>query len=175
MQNGLNFSGKVFANHFHYDGSDLGARVGDAGTSFRLWAPTAEAVKLRLYQSGHLGEAEHMVLMQRQEKGVWSWPTTERLEGIYYDYEVMFGKEKHQTADPYARACGCSGFRSMVVDLEQTNPPGWNALCPVIIIARCQMAQIPMAPAAAMILRVNALCVPSIFWTPCCIGQRNTI
>lgn len=126
MQHEMNFDRKAFAELFHYDGSDLGAQVEDAGTSFRLWAPTAQAVTLRLYTSGHMGKAERTLSMQCQEKGVWCWQTTERLDGIYYDYEVCFEKEKHSTADPYARACGCNGFRSMVVDLEKTNPPGWE-------------------------------------------------
>lgn len=129
MQKGSNFNGKIFAKHFHYDGKDLGAQVGDAGTSFRLWAPTAEAVTLRLYQSGHFGEAERTVSMRRGQKGVWSWQTEEYLHGVYYDYVVNFGKESRRTADPYARACGCNGFRSMVVDLAQTNPPGWHEDC----------------------------------------------
>ncbi len=30
------------------------------------------------------------------------------------------------TADPYARAAGVNGARSMIVDLARTDPPGWN-------------------------------------------------
>lgn len=129
MQSRSNFNGRMFAKQFHYDGKDLGAQVGRAGTSFRLWAPTAQAVMLRLYQSGHLGEAERIVSMQRGQKGVWSWQTEEYLHGVYYDYELDFGKERRQTADPYARACGCNGFRSMVVELAKTDPPGWQEDC----------------------------------------------
>ncbi|MAT55839.1 MAG: type I pullulanase [Saprospirales bacterium] len=31
-----------------------------------------------------------------------------------------------ETPDPYARAVGVNGLRAMVVDLEKTNPPGWE-------------------------------------------------
>ncbi len=126
MQSGINFGSKVFAKRFHYDGDDLGARLTENGTVFKLWAPTAEGVVLRLYPSGHTGEAVRTVSMQREEKGVWSWQTDENLDGVYYDYEVTVGRDSHCTADPYARACGMNGWRSMVVDLPKTNPKDWE-------------------------------------------------
>lgn len=35
-----------------------------------------------------------------------------------------------ETADPYARACGCNGTRSMVINLRRTDPPGWEEDAP---------------------------------------------
>lgn len=41
--------------------------------------------------------------------------------------ELAFGRKTVRSADPYARACGLNGKRSMVVDLRQTDPEGWEA------------------------------------------------
>ena len=37
---------------FSYDGDDLGAVYSKAETTFKVWAPTAQMVKLRLYSVG---------------------------------------------------------------------------------------------------------------------------
>ena len=42
------FASKQFEKQFHYGKSDLGAMLTREGTEFRLWAPTAERVELRL-------------------------------------------------------------------------------------------------------------------------------
>ncbi len=39
----------------------------------------------------------------------------------YYDFLVTAGGKTRSTADPYARACGVNGERSMVVDLADIN------------------------------------------------------
>ena len=53
--------------------------------------------------------------------------TEENLHGTYYDYDVTSGGETRRTADPYAKACGTNGRRSMAVELERTDPEGWKA------------------------------------------------
>ncbi len=62
----------------------------------------------------------------RGERGLWTWETEKNLHGVYYGYDVTVDGETRFIADPYARACGLNGVRSMVVDLEKTNPPGWE-------------------------------------------------
>ncbi len=47
------FDSPEFERQFHCD-VPLGAFCSPEGTSFRLWAPTAEAVSLRLYDNGYL-------------------------------------------------------------------------------------------------------------------------
>ncbi len=108
----------------------LGAFCGESGTVFRLWAPTAQEVVLRLYRAG-MGDC---LLLSRQmtpeERGLWTWETEENLDGIYYDYLVTAGDRTRRTADPYARACGRNGDRSMVIDLRRTDPAGWEQDAP---------------------------------------------
>ena len=122
----MDFNSKAFARRFHYEGGDLGARLTEAGTEFRLWVPTAETVQLRLFRSGHEGEAFETLTMERGEKGVWLACIARRLDGMYYDYLVTVEGTTRRTADPYARACGLNGQRSMVVDLAATDPEGWQ-------------------------------------------------
>ena len=122
----MDFNSKAFARRFHYEGNDLGARLTEAGTEFRLWAPTAETVQLRLFRSGHEREAFETLALDRGEKGVWFAGINQRLDGVYYDYLVTAAGNTRRTADPYARACGLNGQRSMVVDLAATDPEGWQ-------------------------------------------------
>lgn len=122
----MDFDSKDFARRWHYDGGDLGARLTPAGTEFRLWAPTAKGVRLRLYPDGGSSPALEQAEMERRDRGVWFWSAPRRLEGVYYDFEVTVGEETRTTADPYARACGLNGGRSMVVDLKATDPAGWD-------------------------------------------------
>ncbi len=49
------------------------------------------------------------------------------LEGVYYTYVVTNDGRAVETADPYSKACGVNGARSMVVDLGRTDPDGWQA------------------------------------------------
>lgn len=105
---------------------DLGAVCTEEGTSFLLWSPLAEGVRLYLYHDGEGGESFREISMEKEEKGVWAYRTEEYLHGIYYDFEIDREEDKVRLADPYARACGVNGLRSMAVDLEKTDPEGWK-------------------------------------------------
>ena len=119
------FASQQFQEKFHCD-DPLGAVCGQAGTRISLWAPTADAVYLHIYHEGKGGSPVETVAMQRQAKGVWSYATVRNLDGAYYDFDVTVDGVKRRTADPYARACGVNGKRSMVIDLARTNPAGWQ-------------------------------------------------
>lgn len=118
------FNSAEFEQNFHCDTS-LGAFPSTAGTVFRLWAPTAEAVTLRLYPEGDGGRPEEIYDMFSAGRGLWVYETRRNLDGVYYDYEVAVDGVFRVTADPYAKACGLNGQRSMVIDLARTNPTGW--------------------------------------------------
>lgn len=74
----------------------------------------------------YTGTYPRIVEMKRWERGVWIWECPENLDGIYYDFDVLMDEKWTRTADPYARACGVNGVRSMVIDLARTNPEGWE-------------------------------------------------
>ena len=120
------YSKMEFKDNYIYCGKDLGAACTDAGASFKLWSPAAERVTLNLYPAGDGGKTMARIPMQKEEKGVWSWHTKEDMHGVYYDYTLEMEGEKIQSADPYAKACGVNGTRSMAVDLRRTDPEGWE-------------------------------------------------
>ena len=125
MNRKADFDSRAFQEAYHCD-VPLGAFCGARGTVFRLWAPTAQEVVLRLYRAGDGECLLEWAPLQREERGLWTWRTERDLDGVYYDYLVTVDGTSRSTADPYARACGLNGERSMVVDLRRTDPEGWE-------------------------------------------------
>ncbi|NLU53203.1 MAG: type I pullulanase [Clostridiaceae bacterium] len=115
-----------FNENFYYDGDDLGAVYKKDETRFRLWAPTAEKVILKLYDKGDGGTPTSTVDMVRTEKGTWYTEVKGDLNGVYYTYEITVNGQTNEAVDPYAKAVGVNGNRGMVVDLAATNPKGWE-------------------------------------------------
>lgn len=129
LQQKLWFDSPAFEAEFHTE-APLGAFSSSTGTAFHLWAPTASAVTLHLYQEGAGGAALASVPLHRGSAGIWSWETVRDLDGMYYDYDITVDGVTRRSADPYAKACGLNGNRSMVIDLRRTDPPGWQEDAP---------------------------------------------
>ena len=123
-----NYSTNAFEKKYTYFGNDLGAKWTKDETIFRVWAPTAEQVLLNLYQTGDLDREDliEQIPMRKNVKGTWRLLKEGDLNGIYYTYTVLRDGEAVEAADPYARAAGVNGVRSMVIDLSATNPAGWE-------------------------------------------------
>ncbi|MDE6847315.1 MAG: type I pullulanase [Lachnospiraceae bacterium] len=122
------FESEEFDKEYEYTGDNLGVVLGEKETTFRIWAPTAESVSLNLYESGDSGadDGTGIIPMQRTDKGVWMVSVENNLKNTYYTYTVTANGETHETQDVYAKACGVNGRRSMVVDLRDTDPDGWQ-------------------------------------------------
>lgn len=105
----------------------LGMECTSGRTSFRLWSPVAEEVQICFYKNGEAGSAFEIHPMQLQEHGIWNYETKQSLHGIYYDFLLKIEGEQVQSADPYAKACGVNGLRSMAVDLRKTDPVMWES------------------------------------------------
>ena len=118
------FDSSAFPDMYHCS-VPLGAFCGPQGTQFRLWAPTARSVVLRLYQAGTGACLLKQIPLERTERGLWQYAAAEDLDGLYYDYLVTADGKTRPTGDPYARSCGLNGERSMVLDLSRTDPEGW--------------------------------------------------
>ena len=123
------FDSPEFQKEFHCE-EPLGAFLSPSGTVFRLWAPTAQSVTLHLYTEGNGVPAFETLPLTQGEKGLWTYETPHNLDGIYYDFTVTVDGVSRQTADPYAKACGVNGARSMVLDLSRTNPQDWDTDAP---------------------------------------------
>ena len=117
-----------FASQYTYYGDDLGATWSKSSTTFKVWAPTAKSVSVKLYTSGNYGTDDLIksVTMILGDKGVWSATVTGDLNGVYYNYDVAFANYTVEATDPYAVATGANGDRGMVIDMSTTNPEGWD-------------------------------------------------
>ena len=122
------YSTDAFEQEYTYTGTDLGATWSSEKTDFRVWAPTAEAVKVNLYESGTEGANDliEQLEMTKDVNGTWIASKDGDLNGTYYTYEVTINGEKTEACDPYARTTGVNGTRAMVIDLASTNPEGWE-------------------------------------------------
>ena len=119
------FDSAEFEQDYHCN-APLGVQLDEQGTHFSLWAPTAQRVRLNLYRSGSDEKPAHTAPLRREDRGLWRFDAPVSLDGFYYDYEITVGTLIYTSGDPYARACGVNGTRSMVLDLEKTNPEGWK-------------------------------------------------
>ena len=109
-----------------YNGNDLGAVYSKQNTHFRLWAPTAERVQICFYATGDGEVAVEVKDMHVDEGGTWVYAKSGDLHKLYYTYLVTVNGVTQETNDPYAKAVGVNGKRSMVVNLEKTNPEGFE-------------------------------------------------
>lgn len=109
-----------------YYGNDLGAKIFDDKTQFKVWAPESTAVFLNLYQEGEGNNLIECLPLEKQEKGVWAITVHKNLDGVFYTYTFECNGQRSETIDIYAKACGINGDRGAVVDFKTTNPKNWD-------------------------------------------------
>ena len=122
------YSSQTFEDKYTYTGCDLGVTWSPDRTVFRLWAPTADDVTVNLYRTGN-PDADDLIAqihMKQDVKGTWLAERVGNLNGIYYTYLVMVDGHVCEACDPYARTTGVNGERAMILDLDSTDPEGWN-------------------------------------------------
>ena len=128
-------------SEYAYDG-ELGAIYSPEATEFRVWSPSATEVKLNLYATGSDQEegAKDIAKIDMEKMmdgenftGVWTTRVEGDQKGVYYTYSVtrpdsILGGTPvtKETQDIYSYAVGVNGNRSMVVDLDDTDPEGWD-------------------------------------------------
>lgn len=117
-----------FESQYTYEGNDLGATYSSEKTDFRVWAPVATAVKVNLYASGTEGTDDLIksVDMTSDVNGTWVASIEGDLNGVYYTYEATVKGAQKETIDPYAVTAGVNGKRGMILDLDSTDPEGWE-------------------------------------------------
>ncbi len=110
----------------------LGATWTPTATTFKVWSPTASLVQVRLYATGSDDEDGAGVfgtysMTKDAQTGIWSLTLDGNLKNVYYTYLVTARGETKETRDIYAKASGVNGRRSMIVDLDSTDPTGWGS------------------------------------------------
>ncbi len=135
------YASQQLDEEYGYDGNDLGATYTPEATTFKVWAPTATSIVLNLFATGsddepgaqELGKSYLEKVMDGEKfTGVWSTVVEGDQKNVYYTYTVtaanVTGKKTttKETQDVYSIATGVNGKRSMVCDLADTNPEGWE-------------------------------------------------
>ncbi len=107
--------------------SNLWLEYSKEATVFKIWSPIAESVQLHLYEKGIGGNPKESHQLKSKKDGVWQIELEGDLEGTYYTYQVKTSDSLLQeTPGIYAQAVGLNGVRAMVLNLESTNPEGWE-------------------------------------------------
>jgi pullulanase len=117
LQIGAVIRTEPFDEKFYYDGP-LGFSYSKDRTFFRLWAPTATNVKLKLKAA--VNEDAVTVEMARGEKGVWRCEISGDLDRHLYSFLVCVNLEWREAIDPYAVSVTVNGEYGAVVDLKST-------------------------------------------------------
>lgn len=123
------YSNDEFESKYTYSGDDLGATWSKDKTDFRVWSPLASEVSVNLYESGTEGTKDKIstTAMKADVNGTWVASIDGDLNGVYYTYTATInGNVVEDIIDPYARTSGVNGNRGMIIDLDSTDPEGWE-------------------------------------------------
>jgi pullulanase, type I len=89
-------------------------------TTFKLNAPKKPT--LRIYEAGRGGKVEKKIKMKQISENVWETTISGDLKGKFYTFDIGRG----ETPGVFAKAVGINGKRGAIVDMQTTNPSGWN-------------------------------------------------
>lgn len=105
----------AFDEMFYYQGNDLGCHYEPKRTTFKLWAPTAYRVYVRLNKNNQ----QRMLEMKREDHGVYALQVEEDLLYASYVYYVEVNGETNICIDPYGKASTINSKQSVVVNLNE--------------------------------------------------------
>lgn len=116
---------------YAYTGNDLGAVYSKEKTVFKVWSPLANGATVFLYKTCRDEKPYRKMPMEKDKKGVWTKVAHGDLNGVYYTYEIKHDDITEETVDIYAKTCGANGAMGMVIDMDETNPAGWENYTPI--------------------------------------------
>ncbi|MDD6234884.1 MAG: MucBP domain-containing protein [Lachnospiraceae bacterium] len=129
-------------SQYIYDGF-LGCKYTKDSSEFRVWAPAATDVKVNLYTTGTDDEENarkvgtyvlEKMLVNGEWNGVWTIRLIGGFKNWYYTYTITTynitnsykSYNTYETPDLYAVAASKDGNRSLITDLENTDPSSWD-------------------------------------------------
>lgn len=123
--------------NYRYDGDDLGVTYTKDATTFKVWSPTATDIKVNIFTKGSddeqgAGKVASYTLEKDDATGVWEIKLVGDWKNYYYTYTITVVNPTtgetttSETQDVYSKAVGVNGNRSMIVDLDSTDPDGWD-------------------------------------------------
>ena len=120
-----------FAAKYTYTGNDLGVTYTKASTKLRVWAPTAKAVSVVTYKEADAPSSSGaLIKMTYDTKGTWVATLKGDQNGTVFNYRVSVNNTINEAVDPYVRATTVNGLRGVIVNLDATDPKGWNTSKP---------------------------------------------
>ena len=92
-------------------------------TTFKLFAPKdAESVTLSIYAEGQGGKPLQEMMMFYSSAGYYTATLDGDWKGKFYTFDMGRG----ECPGVFAKAVGVNGQRGAIVDLDETNPEGWD-------------------------------------------------
>lgn len=104
-----------------YTDKELGFVYSPQMTIFRVFAPTRNNIKLRIYQDAQSFRREEFQMLKNSD-GTFEFKLEKDLKGYYYTYLV---EDQYEVSDPYSIATSLNSIRSAIIDLKDSNPEGW--------------------------------------------------
>ena len=106
-----------------YAGDDLGVTVRDGVTTFKLWSPQAQEVKLNIYPTGRNSAPIMTMGMLKGDNGLWTATVPEVLYGKFYTYHIyQDGRWRRGDSGKCGRKRWCQRTACSIIDLSLTNP-----------------------------------------------------
>ncbi len=125
----------VFASQANdADEASLGIQYSDTEVTVSVWAPTAQDLKLQVYDADKNSVATHD-MVEDTATGIWSYSgAKDDLDQLYYQFAVTVYHPVSQNVevitatDPYSVNTSTNGRYSQFVDLtdDTTKPDGWD-------------------------------------------------
>jgi len=92
-------------------------------TTFTLFAPNdAKSVKVRLYNAGIDGKPTKTIKLKRTADNLWAATVKGNLDKKFYTFDIGKG----ECPGVFAKAVGVNGKRGAIINLDDTDPEGWN-------------------------------------------------
>jgi len=111
----------------YYEGNDLEMTYSQEGTFFRVWAPTAEQVQVRIYKDYDDKECLMAVNMEQDVGGTWKKYVEGDFHHRYYTFRIQYqGDWLDETPGIYVKATGVNGKRGFICNPSEANPEGWQ-------------------------------------------------
>src|SRR5699024_9313687 len=100
----------------------LGADYSKNATSFRVFAPNREKIDL-VITDDYKKVRRNIYPMKKDEMGIFSLVLKGDYDGYFYNYIV---DDEYEVTDPYAYSASINSMYSAVINLEDTNPSGFE-------------------------------------------------
>jgi 1,4-alpha-glucan branching enzyme len=91
-----------------------GAILHEGGCTFRVWAPNADGVKVRV--TAQNSDTPLVADLEKEENGVWATNIAGAQPGQSYKFLVTSGEETFERIDPYAREVTNSVGEGVIID-----------------------------------------------------------